>query len=552
MNTKLFLYAAMLSLMTGSLFGILYACFVDPDADQDFWPEYHDSSADVYCIRIHDPLAMNAGGLGMIVNGRNWPYATRSEDPPPDPWSYRLPDWASGIKRWEWNFGDGSNPVVEDIVAGINGDGDPCINAITEHPYEAPDCYILTLKVTDDDAFEGGGNDRDGEEEFYILAFDLDITTSGGDEGYIQVNDDDDDSDAVIDYDDGYNKDGITGNADDSNPNEGDLQPIYLSFEPSDWSSGKVELSVLDGSSAHLKIWDDSKKGQGNLIIPNGSEYKASWSPNQLPETLWVEAVDMPSSNPTTLSMRYVINGSQQVNGVENVEFTVVKVNVDAFLGEKDELNPGLYIAANWDDDDGDGWQPNDNPPNGVYTGDKADYHVYDAQKAPNGDDDFWVFFLSIAPSNLSGNVRLTYPSNVAVWETRTKKKESGTSSEVPSGSEYSVAQLPKTLYVEGVSGSSTFRDVELKATWLPKSFSDFVKVTVFEVDLTGKFGFGGQQLDNEVKHSYFEGSSDNNGKISWDDGNGNGEYGDPDPNCKYFHNCMECQGTVSPSGVTS
>ena len=26
----------------------------------------------------------------------------------------------------------------------------------------------------------------------------------------------------------------------------------------------------------------------------------------------------------------------------------------------------------------------------------------------------------------------------------------------------------------------------------------------------------------------------------------------DPDPNCDYFHNNMECQGTVNPSGVTT
>lgn len=69
---------------------------------------------------------------------------------------------------------------------------------------------------------------------------------------------------------------------------------------------------------------------------------------------------------------------------------------------------------------------------------------------------------------------------------------------------------------------------------------------------MDGKFGFGPQEGDDQVKHRYFQGSSDNNGKISWDDGNGDGEYGDPDPNCEYFHNCMECQGTVTPSGVTT
>jgi hypothetical protein len=47
-------------------------------------------------------------------------------------------------------------------------------------------------------------------------------------------------------------------------------------------------------------------------------------------------------------------------------------------------------------------------------------------------------------------------------------------------------------------------------------------------------------------------GSSDNNGKISWDDANADGTTGDNDANCQYFHNCMELKGTVKPTGVTN
>ncbi len=39
---------------------------------------------------------------------------------------------------------------------------------------------------------------------------------------------------------------------------------------------------------------------------------------------------------------------------------------------------------------------------------------------------------------------------------------------------------------------------------------------------------------------------------ISCDDANADWVLGDDDDNCKYFHNCMECQGTVEPSGVTT
>lgn len=151
-----------------------------------------------------------------------------------------------------------------------------------------------------------------------------------------------------------------------------------------------------------------------------------------------------------------------------------------------------------------------------------------------------------------NSKVSITFPSNVKVWQTGTKKTVLGESSELLSGGQFVVENLPKLLYLEGVSGSSTFKDIELKATWLPKNFSDVVKVTVFEVDLTGLFGFGSQQGDNDKKHSVFKTSSDKNGKISWDDANADGTKGDMDSNCEYFHNCMECQGTVKPSGVTN
>ncbi len=85
---------------------------------------------------------------------------------------------------------------------------------------------------------------------------------------------------------------------------------------------------------------------------------------------------------------------------------------------------------------------------------------------------------------------------------------------------------------------------------------SDIVKITVFEVTLTGLFN-GAQQADCDVKMSdatLWEDllSSDRKGKISWDDADGNGVVGDNDPNCEYFHDCMECQGTVKPHGVTT
>jgi len=159
-----------------------------------------------------------------------------------------------------------------------------------------------------------------------------------------------------------------------------------------------------------------------------------------------------------------------------------------------------------------------------------------------------------VVPSGVvGGSVSLTFGSKVKVWETNSKLDANGVSSQVSSGTLFAVADLPKMLYLEGVSGSSTFRDMEVKAEHATYGCYDVVKVTVFEVTLNGLFGFGPQQGDDERRmHDFKPGSSDNCGKISWDDADADGVKGDPDPNCNYFGNCMECQGTVDPNGVTS
>jgi hypothetical protein len=231
----------------------------------------------------------------------------------------------------------------------------------------------------------------------------------------------------------------------------------------------------------------------------------------------------------------------------------VVKVDVDIGLSEIDEINPGKYINVNWDNDDGDGWSPNDTPPDGVYTGDKDDPNI------KGGDNDFRSFTVSIYPSEIpadfpASKIRITFPGNVKVWQTNTKLDINGASSAISSGSEFAIGESRPPPFLEGVSGSGTFRDVNLMATYMPCDANDTVKLTVFEVTLTGLFGFGPQQEDDDKKHSKMpsKGSSDKNGKISWDDANADGTKGDLDPNCVYFHNCMEDQGTIKPSGVTT
>ena|GEM_PF-1996334 len=236
----------------------------------------------------------------------------------------------------------------------------------------------------------------------------------------------------------------------------------------------------------------------------------------------------------------------------------VVNVDIIAGLSEPNELKPGMYINVNWNDDDGDGWEPNETPPDAHYTPDKDDPNI----DRPDGDGDLQPFWVLVTPTAVTTDLpdtklTLSFASNVRLWDTKNKLYANGASSQVTSGEDLAVGCSPYSLYLEGVAGSTTFRDVELKATYVPCDTNDIVKVTVFEVvDINGLFAYGDQQNDNEARFSdpnfEFKQSSDKDGRISWDDADGDANAVDEDPNCEYFHNCMEFQGRVRPSGVTT
>lgn len=465
--------------------------------------------------------------------------------------------YASCIKIW-------SDPDRQNLIIPDNGDyfkrwtpgSQPdkvYVEGIAASPVPSPRYPEVMISYTRPSG--AGGQDElipdDGSNEitFTVLHIDMDMdgvkddadlhgevteeTTPGG---FLQINDDDDNDNGTPDKDD---TGPIAGEDDLVKLTEFKLLPTDLPVD----DMYPVVLDVVAGGSK-IKIYEHDDKSTGALTPPLYYESRAA-----LPSELWVEGVEVSSSaRDITLVLDYVIASK---TFEDRIHLTVVKVDVDADLSEEDELSPGKYINVNWDDDDNDGWEPDDTPPAGTYTGDKDDSEI------DGGDDDLRSFIVSISPWDIpidfpNSKVAITFSSKVKVWETDTKKTILGESSALPSGSEYVVENLPKELYIEGVSGSSTFKDVELEATWLTKSFSDTVKVTAFEVDLTGFFGFGPQQNDNDKEHSSFQGSSDTNGKISWDDANADGTKGDNDPNCEYFRNCMECQGTVKPSGVTS
>ncbi len=176
----------------------------------------------------------------------------------------------------------------------------------------------------------------------YVFEMDLDISgvSDASEEnpgGYVGLNDDDDDNDGVVDYNDGYNKDGIPGNDDDSNPDEDDLVQINLSYEPASLT-GYAKLESPSGGQYHLRVWTSPTKGINNMII-GGSDEKEVWPIGSMPSTLWVEGY---SAGTAYLWLLFTPDQQDYPGGTYNhdpVKFTVVQV---------DRIE--VYANDNWND----------------------------------------------------------------------------------------------------------------------------------------------------------------------------------------------------------
>ncbi|HOC03302.1 MAG TPA: hypothetical protein PKK91_07475, partial [bacterium] len=98
------------------------------------------------------------------------------------------------------------------------------------------------------------------------------------------------------------------------------------------------------------------------------------------------------------------------------------------------EENPGLYISLNNDDDDAD------------TIIDREDNFV------SGTDNNLRPLIITCQPSTLTGNLTLSWGSNVKLWETASKETEITKTT-------YQATELPKTYYVEGYSVSSSLKD---------------------------------------------------------------------------------------------
>jgi hypothetical protein len=205
-----------------------------------------------------------------------------------------------------------------------------------------------------------------------------------------------------------------------------------------------------------------------------------------LPTSLYVEGISASSSEgDVQLRLRYT-SGNTEVD--DTVTLTVVKTDLDidadynssiTSADDSIEVSAGGRVGLNQDDDDSDG------------TVDK------DQTGAVTGEDDLEEVQLNIDPSVSSGSVKLeaiSGSSKIKVWEDSTKTAEVT----LPKTWDLAEDTLPSSLYVEGISVSSSEGDVELRLRYTSGNteVDDMVKLTVVKTDLDIDADYNGSITD--------------------------------------------------------
>ncbi len=165
----------------------------------------------------------------------------------------------------------------------------------------------------------------------------------------VMLNDDDDDSDGIVDRLDAYDADGTLDTDDDVTRYEDDLVAIKLAGLPADLSVGKVVLKASSGADK-IKIWKTSTKGAGNLVL-GPSATTIQWilgsdiaNLGALVDTLYAEGVaKSTASGDVTLELEYYDPDGVLID-TDKILVTVLKVE---FIDD----NPDYSLNSNTDSD---------------------------------------------------------------------------------------------------------------------------------------------------------------------------------------------------------
>jgi len=156
----------------------------------------------------------------------------------------------------------------------------------------------------------------------------------------------------------------------------------------------------------------------------------------------------------------------------DEIHYTVIDINLDMEgVADEKETIPGGFIALNDDDDDNN------------HTADKDENGPIVASGQPDSNDEDNLIKITckkVLPTTFTGHVTLRAGTGIKVWENATK---GGTIITLPK--QYNTpGDLPKELYVEGTSRSTSVRDnyVRLEYEIGGKIFKDEIKLTVIDV----------------------------------------------------------------------
>lgn len=345
------------------------------------------------------------------------------------------------------------------IKTTLTGDA----NTLAEYKTEIVGEWKIKLTAAEGDLVKNNGktfkkiytqSEYPAVETFLVVGVDLDIGSVTEDDeeskgGYLCLNDDDDNSNSQMDKDESGTVSG-----------ENDLIELKLKLDPSALSTGTLKLEATAGNSK-VKVWKTASKNT-EVALPK------TWTvgTDAIPTTLYLEGVaGSDSERDVTLLLTYT---HDTISCSDTIKATIVAMDLDVGnVTDNDEETKGDYLCLNDNDDNNNSQMDKDE--SGTVAGEK----------------DLIKLKLKLDPSSLStGALKLEATaggSKVKVWENATK----GTEVVLPKTWTVGTDTIPKKLYLEGVVGSNTERDVTLKLSYTFGSIicEDKIKATIISVE---------------------------------------------------------------------
>lgn len=383
------------------------------------------------------------------------------------------------------------------------------------------DMVRITVMKVDLDVDSDNDNGTDDPARDFAEDFIEDKTGDTNKPGkFVVVNDDDTDNDFIPDFADGFNRDGQSGTAneqkDDTTTDEA-FTPLVIELPaPTDLGTAKIKVTYsaadpanatrtgsspeyeYSPSSGTIRIWTkDGNQSRNKASVkaetPGDFVPSDTFDASQLGfsggtriKTFYLEGI-APSDDVAASQIKVEVDpdgdGPIGFVVVDAIRVTVIKIDLDATWNSNEctEEIPGTPVLLN---DDWDGQKKyGATPPAGHREKEPIwDMDYTDGQVA--AEDDLMKVRITVAPTQLTGNVVLKIPSgaaNIHLWPRDTK----GTAGEIiaiPAGGEtYAITDLPKDLYVEGIA--SGHAEMTLDYTFGSVTYTDKLNIDIVTIE---------------------------------------------------------------------